>query len=175
MSPGIHLTSVSRMRKAHSQANQSRQPAGLGLPIPVVVGLALLGVPRVVLHDLGVIQEGTAANGALVFVPPLIWILVAVLARVPKPFLTMLATGAVYGAFLVIVHQVLWTTSFGGNPPTLGGNLEDLDPTMQNIVLRVFSVPTGLITGVVVGALSGTVAWGVRAAVRRSSVNSSTR
>ncbi len=53
----------------------------LGLRWCVLVGLALLAVPRAVLHDLEIIHEGTAVNALLVAVPLLIWIVVVVRAR----------------------------------------------------------------------------------------------
>src|SRR5699024_6490245 len=54
----------------------------LGLPMIGIIALALLAVPRVVLHDLGVITEGTWVNAIFVFVPPLIWIAVMAWWRV---------------------------------------------------------------------------------------------
>ena len=46
----------------------------LGFAWPVLVALAALAAPRVVLHDLGIVEEGSVANGLLVFVPPALWI-----------------------------------------------------------------------------------------------------
>lgn len=42
-----------------------------GFSRPALTGLAALGVPRVVLHDLGLVGEGAPINLLLVFVPPL--------------------------------------------------------------------------------------------------------
>ncbi len=55
----------------------------LGLPVPIVVLLAALAVPRVVTHDLGVFPEGSLANSLLVFVPPAIWLAVVLGLRAP--------------------------------------------------------------------------------------------
>ena len=41
----------------------------LGFSWPALVALAALAAPRVVLHDLGVIEEGSLVNGLFVFVP----------------------------------------------------------------------------------------------------------
>ncbi|HLS32140.1 MAG TPA: hypothetical protein VK039_00995, partial [Brevibacterium sp.] len=60
------------------------------MPLLAILGLALLAAPRVVLHDLGIITEGTAVNSVLVFVPLAVWIVVPLLLTVPRPFLTVL-------------------------------------------------------------------------------------
>ncbi|MFD6953580.1 hypothetical protein A6A08_23340 [Nocardiopsis sp. TSRI0078] len=138
----------------------------LGLPWTALVGLALLAVPRVVLHDLDLIQEGTFVNALFVFVPPLVWVAAAVLARVPNPFLTLLVVGLFHGVLLALGHQLLWNISWDGNPPTLGGNLGDLPSVVHTVVVRGFAVVSSLVTGAVVGAVTGLVAWGVDRAVR---------
>ncbi|MFI6577436.1 hypothetical protein ACIBFB_16710 [Nocardiopsis sp. NPDC050513] len=132
--------------------------AALGLSLPVLVLLALLAVPRVVLHDLSVIAPGTFVNWLLVFVPPLVWIAVVLVQRVPNPFVTLLVVGIIYGVFLALGHQLLWSLSFGDDQPTLGGNLSDLAPGAQAVIIRGFSVLSSLVTGTIVGALSGLVA-----------------
>lgn len=129
------------------------------LPSLAIVGLALLAVPRVVLHDLDVIHEGTFVNALFVFVPPLLWIVVVVWRRVQSPFLTLLVVGGCYGILLAIGHQVLWNQSFGANPPRLGGNLSTLDPAISALVVRGFAVLSSIVTGLVVGAVSGLLAW----------------
>ncbi|WP_440105830.1 hypothetical protein [Streptosporangium sp. H16] len=138
----------------------SRRPV-LGLPVLAVIGLALLAVPRVVLHDLDVIHEGTFVNALFVFVPLVVWIAVALWRRVPNPFLTLLVVGLFYGVFLAAGHQLLWNSAFGGNPPTLGGNLSDLAPATQSAILRLFAAISSVFTGVIVGAITGLVAWGL--------------
>ncbi|WP_231488629.1 hypothetical protein [Brevibacterium sp. VCM10] len=134
----------------------------LGLPLVVIVGLALLAAPRVVFHDLDIIHEGTFANALFVFLPPIIWIVTALVARVPSPLTTLLAVGLCYGVFLALGHQILWNHSMGDNPPELGGNLAALDPGAQALVFRTFAVGSSLLTGVLVGALSGALAWGLK-------------
>ena len=129
------------------------------LPVLALLGLALLGVPRVILHDLDLLHEGTAVNLALVAVPLLVWIAVALLCRITRPFTTLLMVGLLHGAMLVVTHQLLWSTSFDGSPPRLGGSLSDLDPTLQTVILRLASVPSGLATGALLGAVTGAAAW----------------
>ncbi len=147
----------------------------LGLSWPALVVLALLAVPRVVLHDLHVIEEGTFVNALLVFVPVLVWIAVAWIARVPRPFLTLLVVGACYGVFLAVTHQLLWGSAFGGQPPRLGGELADASPATQQLILRVAAAVSGLLTGTVVGAVSGLAAWGLTALTRRQRADGDAR
>lgn len=142
----------------------------LGLPLLAIIGLALLAVPRVILHDLGLIQGETFVNALLVFVPVAIWIVVALWKRVPNAFLTLLVIGAVYGVFLALGHQLLWDVSFGENAPELGGNLSDLDPGAGAIIIRTFATISSLFTGVIVGVISGLVAWGLSKLVKRQAV-----
>ncbi|MEU4689547.1 hypothetical protein [Actinoplanes sp. NPDC023714] len=116
----------------------------------LAVPLGLLAVPRAVLHDLDLVHEGTAVNAALVFVPLLIWILVAVL-RAGNPFLTLLAAGGVYGVCLAVVHNVFWSPA----------------PGAGELLLRVAMTVSSLFTGVAVGALCGVIAWGLARVPRR--------
>ncbi|GAA2532990.1 hypothetical protein [Winogradskya humida] len=127
-----------------------------------MAGLALLAVPRVILHDLDILEEGTFVNLLFVVVPPMIWIAVALAARVPRPFLTLLAVGAFYGVFLCIAHQLLWDVS-GGHDVRLGGNLEGrLSPGTEQLMIRIFAAVSGIFTGLLVGAITGLIAWGGR-------------
>jgi hypothetical protein len=129
------------------------------LPVLALLGLALLGIPRVVLHDLDLLHEGTALNLQFVAIPPLVWIAVVLWRRVDRPFGTLLLVGLLHGAMLVLTHQLLWSAAFDGAPPRLGGNLADLDPALQAVILRLAAVPSGLLTGAVLSALTGAVAW----------------
>ncbi|GIJ22164.1 hypothetical protein Vlu01_27880 [Micromonospora lutea] len=125
-----------------------------------LLGLALLGLPRVVLHDLGLVHERTFVNLLLVVVPAAVWITVALAKRVPNPFLTLLAVGVIYGVLLALTHQLLWDVAFD-EQPTLGGNLTDLAPGAQALILRFFAAISSLFTGVIVGVVAGLAAWGL--------------
>ncbi|MFD0558079.1 hypothetical protein FB566_3372 [Stackebrandtia endophytica] len=139
----------------------------LGLSFPAILGLALLGAPRVVAHDLELVSP--AVNSILVFAPLIIWVIVALWARVANPFLTLLVVGVCYGVILAAVHQVLWGAAFD-EAPTLGGNLEGaLSPGAESALIRVFSVGSSLITGALVGAATGAVAWVLAKLTGRSS------
>jgi hypothetical protein len=140
----------------HSGAQKNSHP--LGLPLIWVVALAALGVPRVIAHDLDLV--GPAVNSLLVFAPVIVWLVVVPAKRVPNPFWTLLAIGAVYGVLLAATHQVLWVYSYDGDPPSLGGNLAGaLPPGAEAVVLRVFAFFSSLLTGVGVGAAAGVLAW----------------
>ena len=130
-----------------------------GLPLIALIGLAPLAAPRVVLHDLDIISEGTATNARFVFGPLLVWIIVTLWAKVPNPFLTLLTVGVFYGILLAAGHQIFWTAQFDGAPPRLGGNLADLDPGLSNLIVRLFAAGSSLITGTSVGAVTGAIAW----------------
>ncbi|MGJ9413043.1 hypothetical protein ACHAAC_10075 [Aeromicrobium sp. CF4.19] len=142
--------------------------AALGLPLVAIIGLSLLALPRVVLHDLDLVSGGSLLNALLVFLPPLIWIAVVVWRRAANPFLTLLTIGVCYGVLLAATHQLLWNVSLGDDPPRLGGNLTDLSPQLQSVILRFFAAVSSLFTGVMVGAVSGLIAWGLTAVTRRT-------
>jgi hypothetical protein len=168
MAGGREIPTVVFMSEPHATSTRSSRRTALGLPMLALIGLALLAAPRVPLHDLGIIEEGTFVNSLFVFVPPVIWVAVAVLKRVPNPLLTLLVIGLWYGVFLALGHQLLWSESFGDDPPQLGGNLADLDPTLESVIIRSFAAVSSVFTGLIVGAISGLVAWGLSSLLQRS-------
>lgn len=133
---------------------------GLGFSLPALLGLAALGVPRVILHDLHLITEGTLVNWLLAVAPVAIWIALAVYRKVPKPFLTVLVIGALFGVMLVLTHQLLWDTAFQGQPPSIG-------PDNSTLLPRLAAIVSGLTTGALIGAVGGLVATGLLALRRR--------
>lgn len=139
----------------------------LGLPVWGIIGLALLAVPRVVLHDLHIIEEGSFINALFVFVPPLTWIAVAALMRIRRPFVTLLVVGICYGVFLAVGHLLSWGEAFPEGPPQLGGNLADVSSSLQGLILRGFAVVASLVTGTLVGAVCGLVAAGISTVLHR--------
>jgi hypothetical protein len=137
----------------------------LGLPLWTIIALGLLAAPRVVLHDLDVIQEGTAINAVFVFVPLLVWIVVAVW-RADHPFLALLATGGVYGVCLAVGHHLFADV----DSVSLGGNLAGrLSPGAEELVLRAAMTVSSVFTGLAVGTLCGVVAWVLARLVRQRS------
>lgn len=131
-------------------------PYIFGLPLLLMVGLALLGLPRVVLHDLHLIDEGAPVTWFLALAPVAVWIIVAVRVRSPRPFLTVLIIGLMFGVMLAVTHQLLWTSAFAGIPAVL-----EAGP-----VMRLAAVPGSLMTGAAIGAIGGLLAMAV-AALRR--------
>ena len=135
-----------------------RRQRALGFSWPALVGLAALAAPRVVLHDLGVIEEGSFVNGLFVFVPLACWIAAVVWRRPPRPFLTTVVLGVIYGVFLAAGHMLFWDDVFEGGSLTSGGPLVDVDPSTQEAFLRVHVVVSSLLTGTAVGVITGAVA-----------------
>lgn len=133
-----------------------------GLPILALIGLAAVALIRVVLHDLHVIEEGSAITWVLAIGPVMLWIVVAVMNRVPRPFLTVLVIGAIFGVMLVITHQLLWDFAFQGNPPSIG------DGPGASVIPRIAAIPSGLFVGAMIGAVGGLVAWGIQAMTSRN-------
>ncbi len=146
----------------HTTAQGARLPRGLGLSLPMVVLLAAIAAIRVPLHDLGIVQEGSAAAALLVFVPLAVWVGVVLQRRVPNPLLTLTVVGFAYAVMLAVIHQLFWGAAFGGDTPSLGGNLEGvLAPGVEAAVFRVSAFFSNLVTGTMVGAIAGAVAWAI--------------
>ncbi|MDA0643595.1 MULTISPECIES: hypothetical protein [Nonomuraea] len=141
-----------------------RKTNSLGMSPVAVAGLAALGVPRVIAHDLGLV--GPVVNAVLVFLPVAIWLGVVLWRRVPNPFLTLLAIGGAYGVLLAITHQLLWSSAFGEDAPRLGGNLAGgLSPGAEEALMRTFAFGSSVFTGVMVGLVVGAVGWVLSRAV----------
>ncbi|MEV6228448.1 hypothetical protein AB0L88_11325 [Saccharopolyspora shandongensis] len=64
----------------------------LGTPLSAVFGLALLGVPRVIAHDLRLASP--LVNALVVFVPIAVWPAIVLWLRAPNAFRTLLITGS---------------------------------------------------------------------------------
>ncbi|HET9422670.1 MAG TPA: hypothetical protein VFO49_16125 [Nocardioides sp.] len=141
-----------------------RPPRQLGLPWWAFPALALLAVPRIFVHDLG-IDVGPAGTALLGLGPPALWVFVVLRARVPRPVLTLMVVGALYGVALGLVHNLLWHEVFADSEPTLNGLVDD---EAAEIPLRVATLFSSLFTGIMVGVISGVVAAGIRKLGRRS-------
>ena len=130
----------------------------LGVGIFELAALSLLGLPRVILHDLSVIEEGTFFNSLLVFVPVIVWIIYILRRKVKAPFLSMLLLCIIYGIILGITHQILWTQSFPEGVQ-LGGNLSELPAAVSNAIIRGFAFLSSITTGTIMGLALGAVTW----------------
>jgi hypothetical protein len=135
---------------------------GIGLSVPMVILLAAIAAIRVPLHDLGIVQEGSAAAWLLVFVPLALWVGVVLRRRVPNALLTLTVVGFAYAVMLAVVHQLFWSAAFGGDSPSLGGNLEGvLAPGVEATVFRVSAFFSSIVTGTMLGAVTGAVALAI--------------
>ena len=134
----------------------------LGLPLWAVLGLASLAVPRVILHDFEV-SVGPLLQAFLAIGPPVIWVVVAVRARVPSPVITLVTVGSLYGIALAIVHNLMWDTVFANGSPQLGGALAgELPDGAGDVFLRTAMTLSSVFTGMILGLIAGVVATGIR-------------
>lgn len=98
---------------------QTRFPQGiLGTSWPgwLLLGLVLLGLPRTILADLGIVApESSWVYFVLALTPFATWFAIAVLRRTATPICDHLLAGALYGLSLIAVHEALrWSgTSLG--------------------------------------------------------------
>ena len=130
----------------------------LGFSWPVLVALAALAAPRVVLHDLDIIQEGSVVNALFVFVPPACWVAAVLWRRPRRPCATVVVIGAIYGVFLAVGHLLLWDVNVDGTGSPMGGQLADVDTGTQEAFLRISVVLSSLVTGTLVGVVTGALA-----------------
>lgn len=138
----------------------------LGLPFAAIALLALLGIPRVIAHDLHWVDPHGMINRLLVFIPPLIWLGVVIGRKVEKPFIALLMIGICYGVGLAVTHQLLWSFAFE-SPPRLGGNLSHLSPAVSNIITRTFAFMSSVLTGTAIGIALGLIGKAIHAASRK--------
>lgn len=130
----------------------------LGIPWWAVLVLVSLAVPRILVHDLGA-TPGAAVEAVLTLVPAVVWIVVAVWARVPSPVLTLVTVGSLYGVVLAIVHNLLWDAIFDFSSPDLGGALAgELAPGTEEVLLRFAMTVSSVFTGMIAGLIAGLVA-----------------
>ena len=137
------------------------------LSYTTVVLLAALTIPRVPIHDLKLLSFDSPLYKVLAVVPFLVWLLVALLRRTTRPLYDFLAVGMTYGIFLGLTHQVLWNASWNGDTPQLGGNLANIDPSLENIIVRMFGFCSSVMTGLIIGLLFGLIAYAAQLARKK--------
>lgn len=146
-------------------------PAGarpsLGLPLPALVGLVALTIPRLLAHDLRLVDPSSFTNTLLAIVPLLVWVVAAaVWSR--RPLASLLAAGAGYGVALAVLHNITWAAFWGGSPPRLGGNLTGAwSPLTEEMLMRGASAMSSIGTGLAVGLITGLLAVAVQIGARR--------
>ncbi len=129
------------------------------LYIPLVV-LALLGIPRVILHDLQLVSLDSLLYRVLAIGSLLVWLVYALCTKSDRPFRHLLTFGVIFGLMLAVTHQITWVEAWGDSPPQLGGNLAGvLHPVLEGLVVRVGAFMSSLFTGVAIGAVLGGIAW----------------
>ncbi|WP_411842297.1 hypothetical protein [Salinicoccus sp. HZC-1] len=128
-----------------------------GLSFLSILLLAFLGVPRVIGHDLGWLNEGTFINALFVFIPVIIWVSIAVLKKEMHPFRSMLVLGAFHGVLLAAAHQILWGAAFP-MPPELGGNFVNAPGYFKILIPRSAAVLSSIMTGIIMGTVLGLAA-----------------
>jgi hypothetical protein len=126
-----------------------------------MLGLAAIGLPRVILHDLHIIDSANPLSAILALGPVAIWVAVAVVRKIDRPFLTVFTIGLMFSVLLVLTHQVLWGSIYAGNPDFLGSG------PASEIVLRLAVLPGGLFAGAALGALGGLIAWAIQRGLER--------
>ncbi|WP_066588395.1 hypothetical protein [Cellulomonas timonensis] len=147
MTPDIATQNPTRASQRH-----------FGIPLLTMVGLAALVLPRVVLHDLQLIDGGFAlANWPLALIPIAAWIFVTLRVRSPRPFLTVLTIGIMSGLLMAVTHQLLWDSAFEGALPVVGGS---------TLIPRFAAMVSGTVTGAAIGAISGLITRALASARR---------
>jgi hypothetical protein len=171
--------SIKPKTKAKTVTKQrSKKAVGAGwnwrpdLPVWILMVLAALSIPRIVLHDMHAVELDSFPYAMIAATPLIVYAGVALVLKGWRPFYTFMVLGVFLGITLAITHQLTWTTSWGENPPVLGGKLEGvLDPSVEGFVVRLFAVVSSLMTGLVMGAALGLIAIAAQR-LRLSSSNS---
>lgn len=144
----------------------ARMKPRFGMSLWSLFVLSLLGIPRVIAHDLRWIEPQDIANLLLVFVPPVIWLAVVIWKHAESAFSALLIIGLFYGVGLAVAHQLMWGIAFD-TPPTLGGNLANLPPALHTLIARVFAFISSLLTGAAIGVGLGIVGKVIQMATQR--------
>lgn len=152
---------IMKTAPADSSPRPSRQ-LSFGLPLIALPLLAALGLPRVVLHDLHIIEGAEPASWVLALGPVAVWVAVTHVKKVPNPFLTVLTIGVIFGVMLAVTHQLLWGYLYADNPAFLN-NIE-----IAGVSPRLAVLPGSLFAGTLLGVVGGLVARGVRMATDRN-------
>ncbi|WP_017588059.1 hypothetical protein [Nocardiopsis ganjiahuensis] len=127
------------------------------IPWSLVLALGTLALVRPLMSATGIseaIGSPWAQLGATLLITAA-WIAAVVVARVPRPFLTLVFTGVTYGVLAIVVSAVL--------SPFLLGEL-------QGPITNPFAIVSVLVTNALWGTVSGGIALAVRAALGRGPV-----
>lgn len=138
---------------------QQNAPAALRRSVPwsLVLSLGALALVRPLMSATGVseaIGSPWAQLGSTVLIT-VAWVSAVVVARVPRPFLTLVLTGLVYGVLAILLSAVL--------SPILTGGL-------QGPITNPFAMVSVLLTNALWGTAAGGLALAFRAVPGRGSV-----
>ena len=127
-------------------------PQGLfsGITWPLVIGLGALALIRPLLRITGIadaLAPGPLAPVATTVLITVVWVAAVLIARVPRPFLTLLHTGVAYGVFAIALSAIL--------SPVLDGRL-------QGPLTNPFALVTVLLLNAAWGAVAGGIALGIK-------------
>lgn len=129
------------------------------IPLWILVLLALISVPRVIVHDLDILPLDSVLYQFMAIIPLAIYLGLAILRHNKRPIYDFLVLGLFYGVFLATIHLVLWDASWGNNPPTLGDKLEGvLDPAAEIALFKAAVLHSSIVTGIVLGGVFGLIA-----------------
>lgn len=139
------------------QQNTPATATPRGVPWSLVLALGALALVRPLMSATGVseaIGSPWSQLGTTVVIT-VAWIVAVVVARVPRPFLTLVLTGLTYGVLAILLSAVL--------SPFLTGEL-------QGPITNPFAMVSVLLTNTLWGAVAGGLALAVRATPGRRSV-----
>ncbi len=151
-----------RRSKITSTGPGGRRPLGTSWPWWLLLGLIVLGLPRTVLADLGIVEpESSWVYFVIALTPFAAWFAIAVLRRTATPIRDHLVAGALYGISLIIAHEALWSvgSSLGHQPPAGAVALsEQFTSPLREVVLHTYLGGIAMMIGLGVGVVAAIIA-----------------
>jgi hypothetical protein len=135
---------------------------GTSWPAWLLLGLIVLGLPRTVLADLGIVEpESSWVYFVIALTPFAVWFAIAILRRTATPIRDHLVAGVLYGVSLIIAHEALWSvgSSLGHQPPAGAVALsEQFTSPLREVVLHTYLGGIAMMIGLGVGAVAAIIA-----------------
>ena len=140
------------------QQPKKRSSFKTDMPLWMLAGLALLAMPRAVIHDLDGLPFDSPAYIAMAVAPLLLYLAIAIFRNNKRPMYDFIVLGLFFGVFLSLVHLILWDHKWGGNPPAFGDQLTGVFcPEVEDMLFRISVTFSGLHVGIALGALFGAI------------------
>jgi hypothetical protein len=114
------------------------------MPLVLLAVLAAMVIPRVVVHDIQLLPVESTLYLALVAVPYLVYLAVALLRKNKRPFYDFIVLGILIGLITGVTRLI----------PLNGG--EDI---ANSLLMSIRSLVNGLIIGLIFGSIACTVQW----------------